>query len=243
MNKNCKILIGTHHKTGTAWMSSIFERIADEYKLQFFTNNFEKHLKDKQWNILLNDHSQFNLSLYNKFLYKGIHIIRDPRDIIVSGTFYHCKSKEKWLHKKKREYNGLTYQEKINSYSLIDDKMMFEMENSAIENLNHIANWNYDNNNFLEVKYEHLIADIDLILFHKIYTFLGFTGKEITQCLDISYQNSMFSGEVKKSVHVRSGKSKQWKLYFKPRHKKRFLELYGDLLINLGYELNNDWGC
>ena len=234
-----KILVGTHHKTGCAWIGNIFQKIAKELKLDFQKNSIAKN--NQNWNIFFDGHSHFDFRYLETLNYKGFHIIRDPRDIIISGSFYHCKSDEKWLHIKRKEFGGLTYQEKINSYSNFDDKMLFEMDNCAFQTIEDIKSWNYYNSNFIEVKYENLILDNKLYLFHKIYDFLRFDGSTIPKCLQISYDNSLFSGNIKKGIHVRSGKSQQWEQYFKAIHKKRFVELYGNILINLGYESNIQW--
>jgi hypothetical protein len=42
-------------------------------------------------------------------------VIRDPRDVIVSGANYHCKADEPWLHIPEKRFGGLTYHQKINS--------------------------------------------------------------------------------------------------------------------------------
>ena len=232
-----KILIGTHHKTGTVWMKNIFSQIGRKFKLKFVNDKFENI--PQEFNIFLQDHSQFDFDRL-KIEYKGLHIIRDPRDIIISGCFYHQKSHEPWLHLKREELGGLTYQEKINSYESLDDKILFELDNSEY-NLVPIINWDYYNPAFFEVKYEDLIVDTDLLLFHEIFAFLGFSGKVMPEILKIAYDNSIFSGNLKESIHVRSAQKKQWEKYFKPQHKTRFLEMYGDALIKLGYENNNDW--
>ena len=233
-----KVLVGTHHKTGTVWMKNIFSQSCSKLKLKFFNGKIEQSPPD--FNVILEHHSQFDLENINTN-YKGLHIIRDPRDIIISGCFYHQKSHEKWLHNSQDKFGGLTYQEKINSYDTLDDKILFEMENSSLWNINAIINWDYANPAFLEVRYENLITDIDLLLFHKIFTFLGFSGQVIPDMLKIAYSNSIFSGNLRKSVHVRAAKEKQWEKYFKPKHKARFLELYGDALIKLGYENSHEW--
>jgi hypothetical protein len=44
-----------------------------------------------------------------------------------------------------------------------------------------------------------------------------------------------------KSRTFRSGKTGGWKQYFTEEHKKLFKEVAGDLLVQLGYEQNNDW--
>ena len=73
------------------------------------------------------------------------------------------------------------------------------------------------------------------------YCFLGFPGRLIPELLNIAYENSIFSGKVKRSTHVRSGKKNQWQDLFKAKHKKRFLELFGNILVRLEYEKDNNW--
>ncbi len=233
-----KILVGTHHKSGTVWLTSIFKRISNKFDLDLFVAN--KAESTENFDIFVHEHSEFNFDNI-QFDYRGIHIVRDPRDIIISGCFYHTKSKEEWLHIKRPDFGGLTYQEKINSYSSIDDQIAFEMENSGLRNISRMCKWNYDNSKFMEVKYENLILDSDLFLFHRLFTFLGFPGEEIPSVLRLAYDASIFSGKVKKSNHVRSGKSGQWRKYFSPSHAARFVELHGDVLIRMGYENDNSW--
>jgi hypothetical protein len=233
-----KILVGTHHKAGTVWLQSIFKRICNDFSLVFF-NGRQSNLPE-QFDVFLHFHSQFDLTSLH-FDFRGLHIIRDPRDIIISGCFYHQVSSEKWLHKPLKQYGGKTYQEKINSYSTLDDKILFEMENSGYRNINKILNWDYTNQNFLEIKYEELIVDSELKLFSKIFTFLGFPINIMPNLLNISYNKSMFSGKIKQTEHIRSGKSKQWKEHFKPIHKSKFNALFDNALTRLGYEPNNEW--
>ena len=44
-----------------------------------------------------------------------------------------------------------------------------------------------------------------------------------------------------KSSTFRSGKTGEWKKYFKEEHKRAFKDVAGDLLVELGYEKNNEW--
>lgn len=234
---NNRVLVGTHHKTGTAWMSKIFKEIASNYNLKYSSPTASKGIlvtPTQNFDIFFQTHSRFDLEKISNN-YKGLHIIRDPRDIIVSACFYHMKSSEEWLHIKSPAFGGLTYQEKLNSYSSLDDKLFFEMENSSKITIQDIKNWDYNNSNFIEIKYENLIRDNELILFKEIFEFLGFRKIVTPNILEIAFNNSLFSGKVKKSVHVRSGQTQQWKKYLTPLHEKRFFELFGDVLVKLNY--------
>jgi hypothetical protein len=144
-------------------------------------------------------------------------------------------AEEMWLHQPLDEFDGLTYQEKLNSYNSLDDQILFEMEHASHTVIKRMLEWDYDNPSFMELKYEDLIVDTDLRLFHDVFVFLGFDGKSIPDLLKIAFDNSIFSGNLT-STHIRSGKNGQWNKYFKPIHIQRFYELFGDSITKLGYE-------
>jgi hypothetical protein len=233
-----KILIGTHHKTGSAWFDSIFKSVCHYHSLVYYKGR--RANLPREFDIFMNEHSEFEFdSLPSP--YRGIHVIRDPRDVIVSGCFYHQKSGEEWLHQPMDSFYGQTYQQKINSYTSLEDQILFEMEHVGARTIKAMTEWNYSRSFFCELKYEELIADTDLTLFYKVFLFLGFPGSAIPSLLAIAYNNSLFSGRVRKSLHVRSGDQQQWKKYFTQKHKQRFLALFGDALIALGYENDDNW--
>lgn len=233
-----KVLIGTHHKTGTVWLHSIFHAICRYHSLIYYRGKQDG--TPAQYDVFLQNKSMFDLDNIG-VPYRGIHLIRDPRDVIISGCFYHRKSTEPWLHRSRKDLQGLTYHQKINSYENIDDQIIFEMGMAGRNNIRDMLNWDYSRSCFFELKYENLIEDIDLTLFHELFVFLGFPGSVIPSLLAIAYNKSLFSGQHSKSIHIRSGTVNQWKKYFKPIHKDRFLELYGDTLIRLGYEKDDNW--
>ena len=192
------------------------------------------------FDVYFENHSNFDLDHFD-YPYRGIHMIRDPRDIIVSGCFYHQHANESWLQVTSEKFGGLSYQQKICSYETLSEKLSFEMNNSARSGLTKIQQWNYSNMNFMEIKYEDLIADKNLELFSSMFKFLGFPDKNMSTLLDIAWTRSRFSGKVKNSNHIRDGSACQWPKYFNRRLAKCFVRDYGDLLIKLGYEKNNDW--
>jgi Sulfotransferase domain len=233
-----KVLVGTHHKTGTVWLKSIFRTICSEYSLHYFEG--EQPDAPAQCDVFFQDHSRFELDLFESPI-RGLHIIRDPRDIIVSGCFYHQKSKEQWLHKPRKALLGRTYHETISSAKTLEDKIFFEMEHAGRVTIEEITRWDYTSPSFCELKYEDLIRDTDLMVFHKAFSFLGFPGSILPGALAIAFSKSLFSNQPSASNHIRSGEVAQWEQYFTRSHKERFLELFGDVLIRLGYENNNDW--
>ena len=237
---NHRILVGTHHKTGTVWMFTVFEKICRELGWKLYRGAPSQVPSD--CDVFFDGHSRFEAAKVGTE-YRGLHVIRDPRDIIISGCFYHQKSEEPWLHAKQAGFGGMTYQEKINSYASLDDRILFEMEHVGRQCIEEMLAWNYQDPAFFEIQYEDLIADENLLLFHQAYSFLGFPGRVIPRLLQISYARSLFSGRLQTSTHIRSGKTKQWEQHLNAAHKARFLELFGDALRRLGYEANDDWAA
>ncbi|MBS1681421.1 MAG: sulfotransferase domain-containing protein [Bacteroidetes bacterium] len=202
---------------------------------------------------------------------RGFHIIRDPRDLIISGYFSHLHSHAigKWTELRYHRNNLM----KVNK----DDGLFLEMEFDKYF-IDHIATWNYNDPNILELRYED-ISHNPKKYFTLIFEFLGIYGQVIEgkQLWINSYANRVFNrlsldyrwrqdkmnepfldhliaknhfqklsngrsyGEENPKSHYRSGLAGNWKYHFNEQHKKKFKGLFGDLLVKLNYESNNDW--
>ena len=89
------ILLFCYHKVGTVLLSKVFREISDtnNWKFQSLLGN-QTELPGNS-DVILIGHSLIDLNdLRTPFI--GIHFVRDPRDIIVSGYLYHCRTTEKW---------------------------------------------------------------------------------------------------------------------------------------------------
>jgi hypothetical protein len=243
------ILIGAHHKTGTKWMATTFRALAKRLDRSYF-NGYE-HAAPQDIDIFVQANSLFS-PFYLTHLgeaprgWRGIHLIRDPRDVIISGCFYHQKSKEQWLHRPSEEFAGRTYQEAINDIASIEDQLAFEMEHKAKETILHMMAWDYAQPGFLELRYEDLIGDESMRKFTRIFEHLSLQPAEIEIALRVLYNHSIFGAKGAKrgaDVHLRSGDARQWPHYFTPRLVNRFKQLFPDALIKLGYENNNEWSA
>lgn len=229
-----RVLVGTHHKTGTVWFSNVFRSVSRHLGLKFIYGHGVHPNPTGAWDVFVSGHSRFeNIDVSGV---RGVHVVRDPRDLIVSATHYHLVADESWLHEAREEFGGMTYQEKLRSFPAFDDRMLFEMEHSSFENIGSMVEFeDRDDDRFLTVKYEDMIGDRALLRFEAMFEFLGFGRLGIGWCLTSAYRNSLFSGSVK-SNHVRSGKPTQWPEYFKPVHERRFERLFGNAAERLGYE-------
>ena len=150
-----KILVGTHHKTGTVWLNAVFRSICLYYKLKyrFSCNSIPE---DNLYDLFFHHASRFDESTLTQ-PFRGLHMIRDPREIIVSGCFYHLRSNESWLFQPNGHLKGRTYKESICSLGSLDEQLLFEMEYHGSWTIKELSTWNYSNPSFFEVKYEELI--------------------------------------------------------------------------------------
>jgi hypothetical protein len=244
---NTCAVIATHHKTGSVWMSSIFRRIGQVLGVRYADVKWwigfdsQSHVVPS---ILFNDHSSFQKCswLLEHPQSRILHVIRDPRDVLLSAMSYHRKATEPWLHTPKKIFDRMTYQEKLNSLPDDNARYLFEMHNSAGQTIKDMKNWAYGNPNTIECKYEELIEDSDLIIFTNILFHLGFNDENIGICQTVIRNNSIF-GKVNKQrkSHIRAGHSKQWREKFSVGMAEEFVSLFGSALVELGYEDDNSW--
>jgi hypothetical protein len=242
--KTCAV-IATHHKTGTVWMRTIFEAIAKALKVKFVYMNRAAGLQQSKLkipSIVLNDHSDFSTCAWmlDHPSCRILHLIRDPRDMVLSAMHYHRTAQEPWLHKAKQHFGGLTYQQKINSLPDDQSRYFFEMRNSAKRAIRDMRGWDYSRPNSMECRYEDLIADSEMKRFTEALTHLGFEEHELEICKALIRQHSLF-GDLGNHTHVRSGEARQWKSKFNKELAEKFLSVFGDVLIELGYEKDNQW--
>jgi len=176
---------------------------------------------------------------------KPVFMIRDPRDVVVSGYHYHLWTKERWAHLPQEKYGGQSYQQHLKGLSK-DDGLLAEIERSAGTVIRDMAAWDYNRPEFLELRYETVLADEDSE-FERAFRFYGFSDDAVAYALQVVVEQSFRTktgravGETATNSHLRSGAPGQWREQFGPQHVERFKELAGESLVRLGYETDDGW--
>lgn len=243
-------VVVTHHKTGTIWMQTTFRQIAAKLGIRFVRVHsddivpaaelvppmifFERSGKFEEYPELSGDPRV-----------KILHVIRDPRDIVISGMHYHRKAREGWLHEPSDRFGGQTYQAQINGLATDRARYVFEMDNRAATAIRTMLRW-YDSahGNCLECKYEDLIQDVDMVLFTRVAQHLGFSEDEARACRNAFWNNSLFGGMKERKdadEHIRSGEAGQWIDVFDKRLAREFARRFNRALVALGYETDKSW--
>lgn len=236
------VAVCTHHKTGTVWMASVFRAAKRHFRLKLHSGA-QSALPDDT-DIFLQDHSKVDLGELRATAarrgrsVRAIHVIRDPRDVVISGCFYHVKTTEKWANKPKPMFGGKSYREAIAAMANDHDKLVFEMENAGGKTIADMVAWDYHDSDVFEAKYEDLIDDREFQFFKPMMEFVGFKGENLAKMLEVVRDNSLF-GAAAGNEHVRSGESRQWQRTFTPALRAEFEKRFPDALAKLGYQA--DW--
>lgn len=229
-----RILVGTFHKSGTVLMLTVLRRIANQLGYGLWVPN--RRPPPETWDIMLQAHSVFPADVLEQ-PHRGAIVIRDPRDIIISGALYHARSdsdREPWLYQPDAKFDGRSYHEAIAALPTDAEKFVFEMDNFGMRTINNMRRHVDLLPDFIHVRFEDLIADVELTTFRRMFTWLGIREADMDRALKIAEASSLFSGQVD-TKHVRSGKPAQWRQHFTPELHAEFSKRFGDIAERLGY--------
>ncbi len=235
-----RAVICTHHKAGTVWMASTFRAVASALGVSYAGLSGKNTLEPlpRSAGFVHDIHSQwFAIGRYEPGD-RILHVIRDPRDIVISAMHYHRKSDEKWLHRPDDRFGGKTYQQMLNS--LPDDKtrMMFEMDYSSGQTIRGMCAWPYGRPDCFETKYEVLLSN-GQEEFAKAARHLGITNGEVDVAVSVFLDNSLAGGarhKIGSRPHIRSGAAQQWRAVYDDELMQAFTERFPDAVSQLGYE-------
>ncbi len=174
---------------------------------------------------------------------KMIILIRDPRDVAISSLHYHIMEK----HLLQGRDFPPDVENKVKNMNR-EDQLEFV--------ITHVLNRNHALDNLmmycrgfvpLSVRFENLVGP-DGGGFRsqqkkEIRRVARYIDVELTEDKLDQIAFGLFGGKSvdSKKGTFRKGKIGQWKEYFTPRHKEIFKERYGKMLIELGYEVDNNW--
>ncbi len=229
-----QFLVGSQHKTGTVWLAQIMGDLCHDTGRHFINVSFRGIGKDDfiEENVILFDH-------YSKFSdpenltegMTGFTIIRHPKDQIISATRYHQVSSEDWLHVPKDEFDGMTYQEKINSIDGWENKVLFEMQNASIP---HTFNQIEHDPRLMRIKYEDMISGYPRPhFFDELFDYINLDDEDRDSFEKNYLKNHIRNGY--KSDHVIDGSINQKEKYWTDKCESLYQRIYGDIAEQLGY--------
>jgi hypothetical protein len=226
-----RIVHGTHHKTGTRWTLGILAEMADRFGWR--CQDGEQDLLRWDTEVFLQNHSRIDLSLFSQDV-RGTHVIRDPRDVVLSGYHFHLRSSEAWLHQPRREFGGRTYQQHLRALSPRDG-LVAEMRRCADDSVGDMLRWNYSDPRILELKYETLMSRPEET-FRAMFRHYGLSDEQTAIALEIALEHTIpTSRRGIASDHIRSGRIEQWREAYDADLIAAYTEILGDAHTRLGY--------
>jgi hypothetical protein len=142
-----------HHRSGSSYVRTILERLYTYQGLKTTTIHREDEISGLASTDLL-ILSNATLSSLQEFNFtRGFHIIRDPRDIVVSSYFSHLYS-----HSTRHWEELIAHRAFLESLTF-DEGLTHELTSCRKQQFEDMALWNYDNPSILEIKFENLIID------------------------------------------------------------------------------------
>ncbi|MEQ9233296.1 sulfotransferase domain-containing protein [Coleofasciculus sp. E2-BRE-01] len=175
-NDNSLLCFFGHHKCGTQWIQGILQQLCRELNLKYnfaydsrmFDHDLKSFIeKEKTDFFSYTNANHEDVKDLNNF--KGFHVIRDPRDIVVSGYFSHLYS-----HPTDKSSRIREEREKLQKISK-NEGLLLEMEfnNNVFQAM---YEWNYALDNVMEIKMEDLTSN-SYRTFVEIFRFLGLVSK------------------------------------------------------------------
>ncbi len=256
------IYIATHHKTGTTWLKTVFRRTAEavgfrfehlnrgvtgwairEQRDQYFESRRAAIESETDAPIVFFDYRGSPPSLERCKAERGIaglHMVRDPRDLLLSAVRHHLAGAEKWLDEPEFR-DGKTFRQCLADMPTQSERLAFELETHVGAEIRRMASFD-DAGVFRTVRYEDLMRDRDMLLFHGLCVGLGLEGLELIAAQRVFWKSSIFGefgDRVRRGVagHVRDGSVSQ----FQHRMTREEIDLVqgrvGEEIERLGYGL------
>ena len=170
-------------------------------------------------------------------------ILRDPRDVAVSHAHYITDMAPNHIHHTYYTQELGSFNERLSAsitgFTYENDNSHVITMPNILERFQPYMGW-LDHTEVLWLRFEDFITDpkstIRLILEHA--TLRGFN---ITPSRDEAVQTLLNCIQPEQSPTFRKGTIGGWKNAFTAEHKKQFKDVTGDLLLQLGYEKDNNW--
>jgi hypothetical protein len=245
-----------HHKSGTRWIVKIIKSICSEAQIKYanfhspkiFNSDLKTTILQKKLDFFSYTNADINY-VRNLDNFQGFHVIRDPRDIVVSAYFSHLysHSTDEWpeLIEQRKRLESSSKNEGL--LLTIEFLKHLKVAGVALNLFDSMYDWDYCLPNVREIKFEDLIANPSKN-FSEIFQFLGIAEEYNAKILEEVQKNdfSVLSGGRKAGQedltnHYRNGVPGNWKNHFEKEHIKFFKENYNPLLLKLGYETTENW--
>jgi hypothetical protein len=265
-----QILVFTYHKTGTVLFEQIMRAVAARFGLTMAVQFGWVEKLDPAKDIVLLGHSLVGREFAVR-PFRAIRLVRDPRDIWVSGYLYHRRCREEWctntdfdasapITYPRVDYSFEHYPEswKGNYLTWLGGKsyqdnllerdreagLAFELAGYTSRTLDAMRGWTLATPDVLRVQLEDVVRDFDGAL-GAIFKHVGFSDDECAQAVELAspYDVGRMSDEaVAENRHIHSRTISRWREFLSAAEIDEFERRYADMIVDLGYRLSSHEG-
>ena len=165
-----------HHKVLTVYFQNVLTAFCRLFAMTFVNTASGQGAGSPKPDVLLVHDSDLRRVPDREF--RGTHVIRDPRDVLVSAYRYHLRTSESWCVTPDSAFSdlprGVSYQQHLES---LDEEagLIFEMTHIGGVVIRDMAEWRYGDPRFLELRYESILGNEGAVL-GRAFRWWGFRG-------------------------------------------------------------------
>lgn len=239
-----------YHKCLTMYFRKVFSRTARSplcnigRYTHFFHRLDEFYRRCQDFSIMSISGHAIDLDRFDDV--QVTRFIRDPRDLLVSGYFYHKRAAESWCDLVSPEdsdwqvVNARVPDDLPAGQSLAQYLNQVPQEQGLVAELDFrekhfdsMRHWPRQDSRVRLFRYEDLVGN-EAACYDEMFRFYRFGA--LTRCVGRYYaRRYRASRRQAMSGHIRNASSGQWRQHFTPHLQRLFNERYGDLLERLGY--------
>ena len=258
-----QLIVFSYHKSGTSLFLHVMRKVSARLGLTLVNLYGMVTDLDDTPDVVLVPHALLRAPL--NWPYRAIRLIRDPRDIWVSGYLYHLRSIEEWCTETrldptppilwprvdssfehwpedwKRDYllrlNGKSYQQNLLERPR-EEGLDFELAGFTGCTLQTMGEWPLNGAEALDIRLEDVMANFDVEM-NRIFSHFGLTGERAAAALDVARTEDirrMDDAAVAERPQITSREISKWREVLTARQIAEFESVYGDLITTLGYE-------
>jgi hypothetical protein len=253
----------SYHKSGTTLLLHVMTRVCERLGLKLANHYGLVDQSDPTADIVLLPHSLLAQPLERP--YRAIRMVRDPRDIWVSGYLYHLRCDEEWCtnadfdesqpiqwpridhsvaHRPEewkrdffRRLNGKTYQQNLLDRPR-EDGLQFELDGYTGWTMDAMRHWPRMKIDSLDLRLEDAMSDFDTCML-RIFKHFGFSKNQCAAALSVAKHEDvrrMDEAEMARRPQISSRSISKWREFLDQDQIISFESSYGDLIATLGYD-------
>lgn len=236
-----RYLYVSYHKCATQWTERILRAVCKRHRLRASTfDSRHPTVPDREARrtdfLMLTDYTTGMVDLAGIHA-RGVHVIRDPRDTLVSMYFSH-----RFSHAMNHEEIARN-REALESRSL-DDGLRWLMDESRffLRIIDELGRWNFEDPRFHETTFERLTAEPEREFAEALDVLeLSLPPEHLGEILADNrfgrLQRAWAEDHPEATAnHYRKGVAGEWREHLTGEILELFRERHGELLVELGYE-------